>query len=1728
MVYNNNGRNALTPRQVPQTIHTPSSPGLPNIKSTQHAHPQGGRRSQSSMRPAHNNNLPPTIYARSASTGRAQDYTQVVRTSDSAIDDPDEVTRAIIDLRKNRKKNSTGGTGRSTSRGPSGLPRSISYVGSDLQLPHSNSSASSQQENRNIYGYSSKGKPGDSSPRSNPSQDSSQENARLRQAEAKIDGLMQELEDLKFFQELEEVTDDFPKKGPSPMNQSSPRHNRDAQHHHQKNTSWTPSSSSPLQLQNHGEIQHSSSMPMIPTVIRAPSPQSRGGRLPPPPRVEGARVDNDDDYDDEETKISLSPRRISRLDRTSLELETQTLIRKIQVLQKEKRGLKSTIQSYRTSMQEQHDASEELERIKSESSQLKAQLSQVQAQLHLAKQEQEHAQHRVVSDYRMRLEGAATVQETLQQKLVEMQKERDKAHQLLAKTQKEHAEKRSQWQNEMLNERESFQARESVLEMQLSETTNELKNLRRECDEKEQETEALRGELKDSISLQRNLEKDSHSRLKEELAKTEQHYRDREGELIQRYEKEVERLTKQRDEQVQLVSEKDDKLKAVFSDYKVKFEELRDTFDNKENRLRSELSESHALEVTEYKKELEYLKEQLKIATDRHAFELRQKETAAIRERDSLQLEMEAEFQAEKEQLQTSIIKLETDLRISEEYRRKLQTEIDARPDFGAMEHKEQLQLNEIERLREVNSSMSREMEKHQLKVADLSRELADNESKYQAKLRKFDTWHLEQIQSHEAKALERIIELQSSEEALRKDMENRENDWNDRKIDLETRISDLEQQLEKSKAAMLETRLSLRRSSDSKLEEMEEIKSANEQLKRVFEDEKQNHESICSSLRVELAAFEQKLKAAEQQAAKYESEAFAQQEKLKKSELKLETLESKLQQKRDRIIELQDKLRVVSEQSVAHASDSQIELSKLKSEMTDMNSKYEIQRQDLEGKADELLKKKEEVLQLMKKVDRLEELEQELIETKELLNKAEKEKVEHVLEINKIQKEYEEALDRLNDISEKADEHSHLAAELQLRDKQVNDVNERFASTLRELQEKLEEERRAKETLIERLGDTQADLELKEHQLTRLPKLQAQLKDLIRGREDLQAQLGRVEGELERKVRQLDRSTKKYNATVDEFKDKVESHTASKLALQERVRALESELNSKSGMSERQVELIERNKELSDKNQEFQLKLEKTELDLRICRKKLLEAENEFPIELHTKVEELTKTKAILETKLQSAEEELEEREKYFRDSSEKHSKEMSEVRKQLRESLEAKEFLQSKLNETITQLSQKTDFISATSSQYSDDVTDLQLKLSRQLEEKQELREKIDFLEERLREKERELTAVQVDQQSKLDEAMKDRRALRLKVESAEKAVESKEKRIVDMTDRHTREITCLEKQVAEQSKTISQLEDSRRRSEAAKISESNSDIAGLKERVASLEKSLEIERSLCIDAGKTKKRIEEKLQEVEKAKMELEDKFLKTSNERSEVINALEEVINEVQSREEEIENLASLLRKREEELDHAKVIATKALASAQEIKSRVKDRENNSELSARIVELNKMVDFVTGKNEDLQKKIVLLEREIHDRKVECSALKEKLQIAEFKQKGEKGSEEKPAKSRSNGFGFDRDTFQPLETSFDPHGFDTFAKFDDTASTKLEQIESMSTNSADFGHTNDWLNDFDGSSIESGPSQSRPEAIVSDERRSIERDALRKYIRKRYLKSKAMNSTQSNHNG
>jgi chromosome segregation ATPase len=698
-------------------------------------------------------------------------------------------------------------------------------------------------------------------------------------------------------------------------------------------------------------------------------------------------------------------------------------------------------------------------------------------------------------------------------------------------------------------------------------------------------------------------------------------------------------------------------------------------------------------------------------------------------------------------------------------------------------------------------------------------------------------------------------------------------------------------------------------------------------------------------------------------------------------------------------------------------------------------------------------------------------------------------------------------------------------------------------SSVLVGMQSQLAFERRAKDDLMTKLIDTQAELEIKEHQLSRLPTLQYQLKQLVDEREELKAQFGRVEAELDGKYKQVDLSSDRNT---------------------ERVSILEAELRDNKNV---QAEL---KSYLNNVELELAMQIEHTNR-LKADIKHDSGSADAYSPDLQAKVDLLTRTKASLEAKIRELEEDREDREKQVRDSSERYSNQILDLQIKVEELSRKKTTLKNRLSRLEVDLEQKDEQMSVTSSQFSGDVSNLQSMLTERLAENEALKAKLDSMESKLLDAE-----TTKDIQVKLDAESKEKRSLLSKIGDIEAELQRKEKQIRDVVDRYTRDIAELEYKLEDElrSKALLQRDvDKFKRGESSlsdaesRSSRENVEIALLAQQRANAELQRQLEqlkmdsRTMSSDASEvkfselrkanatlqeelkavttaaatTKKRLEdqlnavlnnkdafsdrmefeEKLLSLEKSKNELEERLKKVIAERAEVTTWMEEVINEVQGREDEIEGLVTVVRKRDEELEHAKSIATKALATLQEMKSQFKKKDDDrlTKFSQKVDELNTNLDFLTKKNESLERKITRMEMEVQQRELECGELRNKLQCKE---------KTKPSAMRNLDDKVENDGFQSINPDFQT--FDTCSPTT-RASSSLVMNDTMSMESAEPPVASGWLHDFDSHSTDDSEDESNisftgihTAPSESQSRRSIERNALRKYVRKRYMKSKA----------
>jgi chromosome segregation ATPase len=402
--------------------------------------------------------------------------------------------------------------------------------------------------------------------------------------------------------------------------------------------------------------------------------------------------------------------------------------------------------------------------------------------------------------------------------------------------------------------------------------------------------------------------------------------------------------------------------------------------------------------------------------------------------------------------------------------------------------------------------------------------------------------------------------------------------------------------------------------------------------------------------------------------------------------------------------------------------------------------------------------------------------------------------------------------------------------------------------------------------------------------------------------------------------------------------------------------------------------------------------------------------------------------------------------------------------------------------------------------------------------------------------------------------------------------KVLERKDESIKDLTESHVAAIAKLERRLEEEKSSkdslLAEMDKLKESLETAnRISQSRGDDSmHFQERINELEEQIAQQRDSVSrnisESQETVAQLKKQLADAQKAQEEVASSLEALSNEKDEVVDALEQVLNEVQGRDEEIETLTDILEKRDEELEHAKIIATKAIAQAQEIQNKYKEknsRESSSkaDLESKIESLNVSLEFLASKNEDLQKKTARLEAEVREKSVQIARLKEERgSPRDYGPKENQGytdnqsfaspstesnssngsrrlgasssrrSRSSPTKSRRksrNGFAELDSSGNAIFSPFDGDSSDSLSsasRLDKHVAAQSSKDESPLTSKSlggDFQHSTEWVSDFEvdfdsNSDLNEARSEPGYEQVA---RQAIERDALRKYVRKRYLK-------------
>lgn len=1555
-----------------------------------------------------------------------------------------------------------------------------------------------------------------------PVEEHDQPEGTLHQAEQRIDGLLRELEELRFFRDLEIECDQ-----------------EQQQHQQPQKVLGAMRPSTPT---NNGN-----SNPRIPLLIGVPTGQDSQPPPPPPP-------------------INfMDPRAIGKLDRHTLELEAQKMVRSIQLLATEKLAVEAEIQVLST------NTSQHKQRIQ----QLEQALSQVHKHLLQARKDMGTIQETVVQQYESKLgENVEKLQQT-QLVLDTLKEDRDRLQvdmeqRLMQMTQREQAAKQN-----LSQERESAQAREAVLELQLAEVVNTVEELKRRLKEKDKVVDDLKRHvdhaqeaLETVKQQQQEMYQEELNNRDEQLQRAENKYKeacDERSRLCQQLEShqtELESVREQCKDQAGVIAELTERLDLIHIEYRQKFGELKDVYETKEKRRLNEMVVSQSKQVEEYERRILDVQQQLTMATDRHHTEIRQKETTIEntleRERKRIREQVEDEHHRATELLKSELERTKEDYQEVETDRQRLRVANAAHykelsTAQKTWEEKEKQGMQEIVQLRQQMNRLVNESLDKESQIKNLTTKMSERSTSHEERLRQMEKQHAADLLARDELIAEQKRKLRESELAVRNDLMRKDAEMIEAKALLKSRISELEIELQHANSSLEQTKKSLQ-STETSSQKLLEVHASLEQAQIQLKNERIAHEGVEAEMRAETSKLASKLLSCE---SNLQDKLMIVEELELKMQRESETFAVALQNSQKEIDELMGRLSDAQNLLSEEHTKSEIlatKIARLELEKCELNAKVEkggsseALNADLQTKIDELetgigdlhlrnkdlaadndtLRKAEEGLRadlvpLMAKIAELEGIAQNLRQENDDLQES-SDAVE--ANIKKLRLENEDLMSRAARLPEAQEKIEDL-------NKQLSEQHEKAMQSMSELtQTKLELEdyrQRVKdyESKLDQTSNMTTDTEHNSSKATQLEDRLSQLVALSSEKEQLQKQHGQVEHELEEKIAQLKQLEETHSSEVNVLKEQIAELTLSTTSGDSQLRALDAELVMKTErleiLEKSLAELREWGEQASKQNEELRSKLYQVESELN---GKFACKDNVSSI-LESQVEQLTRANTSLEVQLNGFQEQQVDREKQMQLPAERYSNQIVGLQMQVEDLTAAKSSLRTKLAETEEELEKTADMLRSTASLHAADLNSLRERLAEQIGAKSQLESRVADLEAQLTQSIRESNAATENAleevQNRLDVSLKENRSLNLRIGDVERELDRKEKQVKEVVNRYSQEITALNDKLEGQTKEArnlqKELENLKANKDLSTCTVSN-ETSVLKERVTALERSIDVERALTRDAEKAKKRFEMELVAVETGKQELYERFEKVSSERNEVISALEEVIHEVQSREDEIDALAEALRRREHELEHAKMIASKALSSAQEIKARYKDRNpasGNDELENQVASLTSALGQAKKSNGSLQRKLARLEEELTRREGEYSELKEQLErsgnapktgkIDQFvaKSKPSESPLSRQLESASTAVSTLSDGTQAFELASQSIGV-TETMSDVGASSDpwgMQQVSSGSTDSSDSIS-------FAGVRTEPG------------DRRALERDALRKYVRKRYMSVKSTAST------
>eukprot|EP00535_Pseudo-nitzschia_heimii_P003316 CAMPEP_0197180454 /NCGR_PEP_ID=MMETSP1423-20130617/5063_1 /TAXON_ID=476441 /ORGANISM="Pseudo-nitzschia heimii, Strain UNC1101" /LENGTH=1691 /DNA_ID=CAMNT_0042630537 /DNA_START=526 /DNA_END=5601 /DNA_ORIENTATION=+ len=1653
---------------------------------------------------------------------------------------------------------------------------------------------------------------------SSMSQEEIQAEERLKRAENKIGSMLEDLEELKFFQEIEMET-------PGP------------------NTPRTPKRISRPTTKPNG----------VPTTIRSSSP-ARGMRLPPP-----LSHNKNKKAGGLETYKPMSPRSIARLDRNSLELECQTIVRKLQILEQELFSHQATIEMYEITLQEHDNDKTKINRLEGElqkvSTELRKQLYNIQkGKESLVKDYEEKLQnnmqklHRTQEKADLYQADLQTFKSTAQKLDGELEKYRSMAAKEKAKV-------------------DGMLSNEETLQLQLTEARNLNTTLVKKVEKKRLEVSELKEDLSKSAKLMeesnRDLEHAHESQVtlleqqldsaKERYSRVEQECTARNAVIAEKDDELKEGHMRQSDYEKQ-INEMSKEVEFLRKQVDIKFEEGKKAVKLQEVRNAQKLVAERANASREYEQRIKAMQEQLRHQTDRHHKEIEETNIRNKKNLESMKDDLREELRVRDgdkvSRLESEILSLRRnhkDEKLS--FATRLQdAQQKARNAAEEFQRQDQMRQQELDHLHGRLNSYFNDFTEKDNQILRLRERLEENE-KIRMDLETIQTEQSEEIAKHIDLIEAERTKFVETEAKLDHEIATMKETFTKRETNLTDQIQNLSAQIDVGQEKLSDAN-DLLKETDGVKQKFDVVQIELDRTKQELLLERARIEGVETDLRLKIAKLEGQLQASDSA--------------LQDKKTKIETLEKELdvsmiisskegEEKQNEINSLKKELkemtnRLETSTSVSEAHEIQIremyyESGKLKQSLSDM-SKIEDDLQDMKrmlSLAENEKKMKEEELFDIKSSyeftqSKILEVEKRYSTSKEEFNKrlqAKKDLIERCektikdleftlerergdnndlkasfrdLQVDKrrkesdlatLRKDYEELTGLLEENLHNSAKNDEVDLLLKKKEIELRETVEIYNRQFSDLENKMMEQTTSEEELKSKNSNLQTSLDkmkaeklkifndLKNAQKVR-DALSSELEEM---KEEQQNTLRGISADIGKKDSHLREAVQRYTRTIANLEKNLEEETQSKAELEDRLLSARSELEDKQKKTQEMVQrhtkttvlLESKLAKASTETEELKTELDVTKKDLMKKEVELTEAlekiEDEFDSIATVKKEHSDFRDASQSTRdeLQQKEEQIIKMRLDIDELRKKHESESTDYKDlkiafdrnevELKQRKEQINKLVSKYTDRIAELESKVEDNTAAITN-SDDmvetvqaqserkdkkirelmqlVAETEAKLDATNRSKESVKVKSESLSKELDEKESRLRTLEVDKielETKLHTHARSKDEARAKMSELSKRLERKEREVREVSDRYKIYVMELESKLDQDTDTKHnlQLQIDKLRNNLDSASEVSSEAMELRQKVNSLEMTV-------VSSNETTASLKRKLEEALKSRKTVDSALQIANAEKAEVIAALEGVINEVQNREDEIESLSDLLQRRDEELEHAKIIATKALASAKDIQKRYKEKSvgRHSDLMGRMNDVSNSVDRLTTKNEALQRKISSLERDLRDKNLECKRLKDQLKQLDAKQMRENIKDDISAIStQSTDFTSFSNQAQSDEGVEDDHRQLHFDQPISIDSGSFSPTNRTRNTNADFGNTNDerfsshvefpsideqyskdslenslndgtkWQ-DFDNDS-KSGFDSVSSEQQSTKSRRSVERDALRKYVRQRYSK-------------